>query len=125
MPRRPTIGRPPRRVIPTRASDVVRCARGRRAGHLPGPPVSVPTALIFRGGRLLPRQPRWPAQEFAESDYRHGTGSVRLRIVHVEWGSSIVRDGTTWLKAEAEELDASGRSSGRRYLFIRAERLPA
>ncbi|GIF25176.1 hypothetical protein BJ973_007428 [Actinoplanes tereljensis] len=85
----------------------------------------MPTALIFRGGRLLPRQPRWPAQEFAESDYRHGSGSLRLRIVHIEWAGSVVRDGTTWLEAEAEELDAAGHSAGRRQVFIRAERLPA
>jgi len=85
----------------------------------------VPTALIFRGGRLLPRQPRWPAQEFAESDYEHGTGSLRLRIVHVEWASAVVRDGALWLEAEAEEIDAAGHRAGRRQIFIRAERLPA
>jgi hypothetical protein len=87
--------------------------------------VPVPTALIFRGGRLLPRQPRWPAQEFAASDYHDGAGSLRLRIVHVEWASSVVRDGSTWLEAEADEIDAAGHSSGRRQILIRAERLPA
>ncbi|GAA2650278.1 hypothetical protein [Paractinoplanes durhamensis] len=85
----------------------------------------MPTALIFRGGRLLPRQPRWPAQEFAESDYHHGSGSLRLRIVHIEWESSVVRDGTTWLVAEIDELDAAGHPAGRRHILIRAERLPA
>jgi hypothetical protein len=112
-------------MIPTRASDLVRCAQGRHAGVLPGPRVSVPTALIFRGGRLLPRQPRWPAQEIDESDYDHGTGSLRLRIVHVEWASSVVRDGATWIEADVEEIDAAGRRTGRRHILIRAERLPA
>ncbi|GIE96653.1 hypothetical protein [Paractinoplanes rishiriensis] len=112
-------------MIPTRASELVRCARGRRAGHVPGPPVPVPTALIFRNGRLLPRQPRWPAHEFAESDYRHGSGTLRLRIVYVEWSTSIVRDGARWLAAEAIEIDVLGRKGDFRRLLIREERLPA
>ncbi|WP_203818520.1 hypothetical protein [Paractinoplanes ferrugineus] len=85
----------------------------------------MPTALIFRGGRLLARQPRWATQEFAESDYRDGSGSLRLRIVHVEWASSVVRDGAVWLEAEAEEIDSAGHAAGRRQVLIRAERLPA
>ena len=125
MSRRPIPGRPPRRVIPTRASDLLRCARGRRPGRLPGPPVPVPTALIFRGGRLEPRLPRWPAHEFAESDYRHGSGTLRLRIVYVAWERSIIRDGATWLLAEAVELTEAGLWAGRRHILIRAERLPA
>ena len=125
MSRWPVAGRRPRRVIPTRASDLLRCARGRRAGHLPGPPVPVPTALIFRGGRLAPSLPRWPAHEFAESDYRHGSGTLRLRIVHIDWDHSIIRDGSTWLHAEAVELTEAGRWAGRRHILIRAECLPA
>lgn len=85
----------------------------------------MPTALIFRNGRLLPRQPRWPAHEFAESDYRHGSGTLRLRIVYVEWSTSIVRDGARWLAAEAIEIDALGRKGDFRRLLIREERLPA
>ena len=38
----------------------------------------VPTALTFRGGRLLESLPRWPEHEFAESDYRHGSGTLRF-----------------------------------------------
>jgi hypothetical protein len=87
--------------------------------------VPVPTALIFRGGRLAPSLPRWPAHEFAESDYRHGSGTIRLRIVHIAWERSIIRDGATWLLAEAIELDATGLRAGRRQILIRAERLPA
>jgi len=92
---------------------------------VPGPPVSPPTALIFRGGRLLARQPRWSAHEFAESDYRHGSGTLRLLIVNVEWTASVLRDGCTWLPAEAVEIDSDGRRGGRRQVLIRAERLPA
>jgi hypothetical protein len=94
-------------------------------GFVPGRPEPVPTALIFRGGRLLPRRPRWPAHEFAESDYRHGSGTLRLRIVHVEWGASVLRDGSVWLPAEAVEIDSAGRRGDRRQILIRAERLPA
>ena len=125
MPRRPTPCRRPRRVIPTRASDLLRCARGRRAGHLPGPPVPVPTALIFRGGRLEPSLPRWPAHEFAESDYRHGSGTLRLRIVYVAWERSVFRDGAVWLHAEAVEINEAGLRAGNRHILIRAECLPA
>jgi len=87
--------------------------------------VPVPPALIFRGGRLEPRLPRWPAHEFAESDYRHGSGTLRLRIVYVAWERSIIRDGATWLLAEAVELTEAGLWAGRRHILIRAERLPA
>ena len=125
MSRRPIPGRPPRRVIPTRASDLLRCARGRGAGPLSGPPVPDPTALIFRGGRIEPRLPRWPAHEFAESDYRHGSGTLRLRIVHVAWERAVVREGAIWLQADAVELDEAGLRAGRRQILIRAERLPA
>jgi hypothetical protein len=125
MPRRSIPGGRPRRVIPTRASDLLRCVRGRGAGQLPGPPVPVPTALIFRGGRLETRLPRWPAHEFAESDYRHGSGTLRLRIVHVAWERSVIRDGATWLHAESVELTEAGLWAGRRQILIRAERLPA
>ena len=125
MRRRPYYPRRPRRVIPTRASDLLRCARGRGAEPLSGPPVPDPTALIFRGGRIEPRLPRWPAHEFAESDYRHGSGTLRLRIVHIAWERTVIRDGATWLHAEAVELTEAGRWAGRRHILIRAECLPA
>ena len=85
----------------------------------------VPTAVIFRRGRLRPSLPRWPAYEFAESDYRHGSGTVRLRIVHVDWEHEIVRDGATWLEADADVIDSAGLRAGRRQILIRAERVPA
>jgi hypothetical protein len=87
--------------------------------------VPVPTALIFRGGRLLPRLPRWPDHEFAESDYRHGSGTLRLRIVQVDWEHAVIRDGSTWLQADGVEIDSAGHRAGRRQIFIKAERLPA
>jgi hypothetical protein len=87
--------------------------------------VPPPTALILRGGRLLPSRPLWPAHEFAESDYRHGSGTLRLRIVHVEWGREIAREGITWLAADGVEIDGAGLRAGRRRILIRAERLPA
>jgi hypothetical protein len=92
---------------------------------LPGPPAHPPTALIYRAGRVLARQPRWPAHEFAESDYRHGTGTIRLRIVYVEWSTSIVREGVRWLATEAIVVDSSGRKGDLRRMLIREERLPA
>ncbi|MEU4238995.1 hypothetical protein [Actinoplanes sp. NPDC026619] len=45
--------------------------------------------------------------------------------MHIEWASSVVRDGVTWLEAEGEELDPAGHPAGRRQILIRAERLPA
>jgi hypothetical protein len=112
-------------MIPTRASDLVRCARGRQAGRFPGRPVPVPTALILRGGRLLPRDPRWPAHDFAEADYHHGNGPIRLRLVHVEWARPVVRDGHTWHATEGVVLDPLGREVDRGEFLIRAERIPA
>ncbi len=112
-------------MIPTRASDFVRCARGRHAGHAPGSPVPVPTALVFRRGRLLPRLPRWPAHEFAESDYRWGKGTLRLRLVHVEWSRVVACEGDTWLETVGVVIDAAGREGARRQYLIRAECIPA
>jgi hypothetical protein len=45
--------------------------------------------------------------------------------VRVEWTRSIIREGVTWLEADAVELDEAGLRAGRRKIFIRAERLPA
>jgi len=87
--------------------------------------VPVPTALVFRGGRLLPRQPRWPEHEFAESDYCHGSGTIRLRLVYVEWSTHIIRDGVRWLAAEAGEIESAGRKGHLRRILVREERLPA
>jgi len=87
--------------------------------------VPVPTAVVFRGGRLLPRGPRWPATDFAESDYRHGSGTVRLLIVNVAWSRAIAREGAVWVEAEAVVVDPAGRRGDRRQIFIRAESVPA
>lgn len=121
MQRRPTLGRRPRRVIPTRASDLVRCLRGRRARNTPGRALAAP---IFRKGRLRPSE-RWAAHEFAEADYRHGKGPLRLRLVAVEWTRSVAREGDTWFEAEGVVVDSSGREGDLRQVLIRAERLPA
>ena len=115
------MSRRPRRVIPTRASDLVRCLRGRRAGSTPGRGLST---LSFQKGRLRPRE-RWAAHEFAEADYRHGKGPLRLRLVTVEWARSVAREGDTWFEAEGVVVDSAGREGDLRQVLIRAERLPA
>src|SRR4051794_27833743 len=125
MSRRPTRSRRPRRVIPTRASELVRCSRGRPAGYHPGRCQPAPWAPIMRGGRLRAGEPRWSAHEFAEADYRHGTGPIRLRLVHIEWSRLVTQEGESWLQAEAVTVDAAGREGARRQVLIRAERLPA
>ncbi|MET0522475.1 MAG: hypothetical protein ABW156_10970, partial [Jiangellaceae bacterium] len=85
----------------------------------------MPTALIFRGGRLLPRRPRWSVHEFAEGDYRWGKGTLRLRLVHVEWSTVVTFENDTWLETEGVVIDPAGREGARRQYLIRAERIPA
>jgi hypothetical protein len=108
-------------VIPTRAIDLVRCARSRRAGDMPVRALSAP---IIRDGRLQSGE-RWLEHEFAESDYRYGAGPLRLRIVYVEWSHQVAEEGDTWVHAEGIVVDSSGREGNRRQVLIRAERLPA
>jgi hypothetical protein len=85
----------------------------------------MPSALILRGGRLQPRVPRASAHEFAEADYRHGTGTLRLRLVRVDWAHAVAHDGEHWVEAEGVVIDSAGREGDRRQVLIRAERLPA
>jgi hypothetical protein len=85
----------------------------------------VPTALIFRGGRLRPRLLRWSAHEFAETDYRWGKGTLRLRLVHVEWSRVVAFEGDSWLETEGVVIDAEGHEGDRRQYLIRAESIPA
>jgi hypothetical protein len=92
---------------------------------MPGVPVPVPTALMFRGGRLLQRRPRWSAHEFAEGDYRWGKGTLRLRLVHVEWSRVVVCQDDKWLETEGVVIDSAGREGDRRQYLIRAESIPA
>jgi hypothetical protein len=108
-------------VIPTRAIDRFRCLRSRRAADLPVRALSAP---IIRDGRLMLGE-RWLEHEFAETDYRHGNGPLRLRLVHVEWSRQVTREGDMWVRAEGVEVDAVGREGGRRQVLIRTERLPA
>ena len=68
---------------------------------------------------------RWLEHEFAEADYRHGSGPLRLRLVHVEWSRQVAQEGDTWLEVEGVVVDSSGREGDRRQVLIRAERLPA
>lgn len=83
-----------------------------------------PTALILRGGRLLPRVPQWSAHDFAEADHGHGEGILRLRLVHVEWSRAVVRDGVVWHETEGVVLDPAGREVDRGTFLIRAGRIP-
>jgi hypothetical protein len=80
--------------------------------------------VIIRDGRLCSGE-RWLEYEFAEADYRHGVGPLRLRLVHVEWSRQVAREGDTWVRAEGVVVDSAGRECGRRQILIRAERLPA
>jgi len=95
--------------------------RGRRAGDVPVRALSAP---IIRDGRLRAGE-RWLAHEFAEADYRHGSGPLRLRLVHVQWSRQVTREGDTWVEAEAVVVDSAGREGNRRQVLIRAGRLPA
>jgi hypothetical protein len=87
-------------------------------------PVRALSAPIIRDGRLRLGE-RWLEHEFAEADYRHGSGPLRLRLVYVEWSRQVAREGDTWIEVEGVEVDSSGHEGDRRQVLIRAERLPA
>ncbi|GIF11311.1 hypothetical protein [Actinoplanes teichomyceticus] len=82
------------------------------------------SAPRVRDDRLRPSRPRWPVHEFAESDYCYGIGTIRLRVVRVDWDKPIPHEGETWLGVRGIVVDPDGREGVVREVLIRAGRVP-
>jgi hypothetical protein len=80
-------------------------------------------APIIRDGRVQPGE-RWREHEFAETDYRYGSGPLRLRIVYVEWTHHVTREDDRWILVEGIVIDPDGREGERRSVLIRIGCLP-
>ena len=115
----------PRGVIPTRASELVRCGGRRRSVSALGRKEWALSALIIRRGRIELSVPPWPVHVFAESDYCYGIGPLALRVDRVEWTKPVPYEGDTWLEVEGVVVDSAGREGPRRQVLVRAKRLSA
>ncbi|MFF0375471.1 hypothetical protein [Actinoplanes missouriensis] len=111
-------------MSPTRASDLLRCTRPRRARHRPARSGWGVSAPRIRDDRLRPSEPVWPVCEFAEADYCYGIGPIRLRVLSADLSTPIPHDGDTWFGVRGVVVDRAGRAGEVREMLIRAGRLP-
>jgi hypothetical protein len=62
---------------------------------------------------------------FAESDYRFGSGELRMIIESVDWSRPQTDAGESWYDVRGIEVAADGRVIGPRQTMVRASRLNA
>ncbi len=67
--------------------------------------------------------PTAPVQIFAETDYRFGSGPLRMAVEHVDWSNPVQQDGETWYEIAGIELTAEGRTVRRRQALVKGSRL--
>ena len=60
---------------------------------------------------------------FAETDYRFGTGELRMTVTSIDWSQPHVHDGVSWYDVRGTEVTADGRVIGPRQTMVRASRL--
>ena len=69
------------------------------------------------------RGPRGPVSLFAETDYRFGSGCLRMAVERIRWAEPLREDGETWYEVDGVELTGDGREVGRRRALVKASRL--
>ena len=61
--------------------------------------------------------------QFAETDYRYGTGTLRIMIDHIDWSRPFESDGEHWYQVYGIEVTADDREIGSRQALVRGRRL--
>jgi hypothetical protein len=64
-----------------------------------------------------------PVRTFAETDYRFGTGPLKMAIEHVDWLAPMHYDGENWYEVYGVEQTLDGREVCRRQALVRGSRL--
>ena len=64
-----------------------------------------------------------PVWTFADSDYRFGSGPLRMTVDRVDWTKPMQRDGQTWYEVFGQEMSTDGRVVGPRWATVKASRL--
>ncbi len=81
-------------------------------------------APMMRDGRIRLSIPHRLVQEFAETDYCYGVGTLTMKVDRVCWDRPVPHEGDTWLEVDGLVIDQAGRESERRHVLVRAGRLP-
>ncbi len=69
------------------------------------------------------RGPMGPITSFLETEYRFGLGTLRMRVVRVDWNRPVRYDDDTWYEVDGVEVTADGREIGKRHALVRARGL--
>ncbi|GAA2631095.1 hypothetical protein GCM10010399_73910 [Dactylosporangium fulvum] len=62
---------------------------------------------------------------FQEADYRFGTGTLTIRVDHINWDKPDLYDGEFWYPVEGLQLSTIGVEIGQRQVMIRGRCLRA
>ena len=60
---------------------------------------------------------------FAETDYRFGSGCLRIAVERVRWAEPVRKDGEIWYEVDGVELTGDDREVGRRQAVVKASQL--
>lgn len=61
----------------------------------------------------------------SESDYQFGVGTLRLRVVRVEWACVVTYNGENWYQVYGVQVAADGSPLRTRQVLVRGSRLGA
>ena len=65
----------------------------------------------------------YPVRTFAETDYRFGSGPLKMAIEHVDWLTPMLYDREYWFEVYGVEQTLDGREVCRRQALVRGSRL--
>ena len=65
----------------------------------------------------------YPVRTFAETDYRFGSGPLKMAIEEVDWLAPMLYDGENWYEVYGVEQTRDGREVCRRQALVRGSRL--
>jgi hypothetical protein len=68
-------------------------------------------------------RPSYQLRTFSETDYRFGTGPLRMTVEAVDWSNPVEYGGETWYEVVGIEQTTDGRALGRRSALVKASQL--
>lgn len=67
--------------------------------------------------------PTHPIRTFPETDYRFGSGPLRMTVEHVDWSKPVLYDDETWYEVVGVEQTPDGREVGHRRALVKGSQL--